>query len=180
MNMSSVGAVGSPLFRKLRRVVAWDAIDHLGRWVEIDDDTVRVVKEIERLWPELRIRYCENPDIGEAPYLLVERTREGQDVPIMSIWQLDSRLLDVIHAADTAKHDVQKMLDLTNDKARVNQQHDLAGWRDYCRDIITSAARHPGSSYKFKDPRPGHEGEMVKLEDDESRRTPIRDYSSGD
>ena len=158
----------------------WDAVDHEGRWVEIDDDTVHIIQEIERLWPELRIRYCENPEIGEAPYLLVERTRDGNDVPIMSIWQLDSRLLDVIHQADTAKHDVLGIIERGNDKAKANQQDEILTWRDYCRDVIVSAFRHSGSSYSFSDPRPGHEGETVKIEDDPARRTVINDYRSGD
>lgn len=155
----------------------WDAIDHEGKWVEIDDDTVHIVQEIERLWPELRIRYCENPEIGEAPYLLVEKTRDGNDVPVMSIWQLDSRLLDVIHEADTSKHDVQRILDKKNDAAKATNQDKILTWRDYCRDVISSAGRHIGSSYTFRDPRLGHEGEVVKIEDDPSKRTETKDYS---
>jgi|SRR5580765_3213181 len=143
----------------------WDAVDLNGRWVEIDDDTVHIIQEIERLWPELSIRYCENPEIGEAPYLLVEQTREGRFVPVMSIWQLDSRLLDVIHQADTSKHDVQRILDKTNDAAKSAQTDQILTWRDYCRDVITHASRHIGSSYTFADPREGHEGETVKIED---------------
>lgn len=143
----------------------WDAVDFEGRWVEIDDDTVHIVQEIARLWPELSIRYCENPDIGEAPYQLVEKTRDGRDDVVMSIWQLDSRLLDLIHEADTSRHDVLKILERNNDKARHNQSQTILTWRDYCRDIIVSAAHHIGSSYTFKDPREGHEGEIVKIED---------------
>jgi hypothetical protein len=150
--------------------MSWNAVDFNGRWVEIDDDTVHIVQEIQRLWPELRIRYCENPGIGEAPYQLVERTRDGRDEAVMSIWQLDSRLLDVIHEADTSKHDVQRILDEKNAKATHLQKERALTWRDYCRDVIVSAARHSGSSYTFSDPREGHEGEVVKIHDDESRR----------
>jgi hypothetical protein len=89
----------------------------------------------------------------------------------MSIWQLDSRLLDVIHQADTNKHDIQRILDQKNDAAAGAQKDKILTWRDYCRDVIQSASRHIGSSYTFKDPREGHEGETVKIEDDPARRT---------
>jgi len=33
--------------------VTWNALTHEGKWAEVDDDVARVVREIERLYPEL-------------------------------------------------------------------------------------------------------------------------------
>jgi len=143
----------------------WDAVDHQGRWVELEDDVVRVYNEVKRLWPELEIKYCENPDIGDAPYMVIERTPDGAEHGVLTAWQLDDRLLDLLHQADTARHDVQAMLDRTNAQAKAAQQSKALSWRDYCKDLITSAARHIGTSYTFPDPREGHEGEVVKIQD---------------
>jgi hypothetical protein len=145
--------------------VTWNALTHEGKWAEVDDDVARVVREIERLYPELRVQYCADPAIGEYPFMVVERTRDGRDEPVLGVWQLDDRLLDLLHEADTTKHDVLKLLDKKNDKVRKGRSDEQLGWRDYCRDLIVHAARHKGSSYTFKDPREGHEGEIVKVTD---------------
>jgi hypothetical protein len=144
----------------------WDAVDNQGRWVEVDDDVAHVVKEIERLWPELRIQYCEDPDIDDYPFMVVERTRTGEEVPVLGVWQLDDRLIELLHNADTTRHDVLGLLDKSNSRAIAARTEKLVSWRDYCRDVILRAGRSPGSSYTFKDPRPGHEGEIVKITDD--------------
>ncbi len=57
------------------------------------------------------------------------------------------------------------MLDKKNDKVRKAHKDEALGWKDYCKDLIVHAARHPGGTYTFKDPREGHEGEIVKITD---------------
>lgn len=151
-----------------------DAIDYNGQWVTVDDDVAHVVQEIERHWPELRVQYCENPEIGDAPYRIVEHTPDGLDIPVTSVWTLDNRLLEMLHQADTTKHDVLAMLDKNNDMARRRRNDELLYWKDYFADVVKTAGNHMGTSFTFKDPRPDHEGEIVKVEDDPAHRTRIR------
>ena len=151
-----------------------DAIDHSGRWVQVADDVAHVVQEIERLWPELRVQYCENPDIGDAPYRIVEQLSDGRQLEVTSVWALNSGLLEMLHQADTTKHDVLKMLDKNNELAKRRRNDEHLYWKDYFADVTATAARHMGTSFTFKDPRPGHEGEIVKIEDDLSHRTEVK------
>ena len=152
----------------------WDAVDHNGQWVEVDDDVAHIIQQVGEHFPELSVRYCENPGLGEAPYMVIERLPNGLEMPVMTCWQLDNRLLEVLHQADMSKHDVQKIMDQKNARARMLIQDKQQYWRDYVRDVIVTAANHSGSSFTFKDPREGHEGEIVKIEDDPSRRTRIK------
>jgi len=129
------------------------------------------VLQIREHWPELSIQYCENPELGDAPYRIVENCGDGVQRGVLAAWELDGRLLEVLHQADTSKHDVQKIMEKGNNAARLANSNKSLYWRDYCRDVITTAAKHMGTSFTFKDPRPDHEGEIVKIDDDPTHRT---------
>ena len=152
----------------------WDAVTHDGQWAEIDDDVAHVVMKIRETWPELEVQYCENPELGEAPYRVVEKLRDGRRLDVMVAWELDDRLLELLHQADMNKHDVQQIMNKSNQAVRTRQYKEQLTWRDYCRDVIVSASRHMGGTYTFKDPRVGHEGELVKITDDPAHRTIIK------
>lgn len=145
--------------------MTWNAVTHDGQWAEIDDDVAHVVQEISRLWPELRVQYCEDPGIGEYPFMVVERTKIGTDEPVLGVWQLDNRLLDLLHEADTTKHDVLRLLDKKNNAVRKAAKDEQLSWKDYCKDLIVTMAGHQGGTFTFKDPREGHEGEIIKVTD---------------
>jgi len=151
----------------------WDAVTHDGQWAEVPDDVAHVVLKIRETWPELEVQYCENPELGDAPFKIVENLRDGRRMDVMTVWELDNRLLEVLHQADMSKHDVMKIMDRANDKARINNYREILYWKDYLRDVLSTAANHSGSSFTFKDPRPDHEGELVKVEDDPAHRTKI-------
>ena len=142
----------------------WDAIDRDGQWVEVEDDVVRVVKEIERRYPELRVQYAEVADqISVAPYRVVEHT-EGRDVEVFRCWALDDRLLEMLDQADVAKHGVEIMnkVDANNEAVRTTAATELRSWRELCTDIITHMSRAQGGTYTFKNP---HTDEIVKVTD---------------
>src|SRR5688572_14036852 len=130
-----------------------DAIDHEGNWVEVEDDVVRVVKEIERLYPELRVQYA--ADDGEftsvAPFRVVERTPTG-DKEVLRVWELDDRLLQLLHDADTQKHGVAIIdkLDAQNAKVKAVANSEIRGWAELCADIVMHMSRHQGGTYTFK------------------------------
>ena len=144
----------------------YDAIDYNGDFVEVADDVAHVVKEVQRLWPELTVQYVENPDLGQAPYRVVER-RNGLEMPVMSVWELDNRLLEQLYQADTHRHGVKILdkLDADNNKIKIAQAKEFANWHEVFKDMLVTMSHHIGSSWTFKDPRPGHEGEIVKVED---------------
>ena len=144
----------------------YDAIDYNGNFVEVDDDVAHVVKEISRLWPELKVQYVEKPAIDQAPYRIVE-TRNGLEMPVMNVWELDNRLLEQLYQADTHRHGVKILdrIDEHNNAIRMAAAKQFDNWKEVFADMIGTMSHHIGSSWTFKDPRPGHEGEIVKVTD---------------
>jgi hypothetical protein len=156
----------------------WDAISMDGELVSVQDDVAHVVKEVNRLWPDLKVQYCPNPDPGDAPFRVVELCRDNVWRPVLSVWTLDNRLLDMLHNCDSYKVDILAALDKSNAEARKTQKEAENSWRNAAKDVLLQAFRSPKGRYSIPDPRPGHEGEIVVLQDDPAQRTVVRDYES--
>lgn len=158
----------------------WDAISMDGELVQVQDDVAHVVKEINRLWPDLKVQYCPDPDPGDAPFRVVELCRDNVWRPVLSVWALDNRLLDMLHNCDSYKVDVLAELDRHNAVVKAEQAELEATWRNAAKDVLLQAFRSPKGRYTIPDTRPGHEGEIVVIDDDPARRTIVRDYREPD
>lgn len=141
-----------------------DALDYNGNYVQVDDDVAHVVSEIRRLWPELDVQYVENPSLDQKPYRIIERTKDGRVVPVVDVWQLDNRLLDILHEADTHKHGVNILtkLDKNNEAVKTALTKSFDGWREVFVDLIKTMGHHQGGTFTFKNP---HTDEIVKVTD---------------
>ena len=146
-------------------------------YVKVDHDVANVVNEVARLWPDLKIQYCPNPDLADPPYRVVELCKDGEWRPVLNVWQLDNRLLDMLYECDSHRVDVLKALDLHNLGVKKAQQEVEDTWRNAAKDVMASVFRSPRGTYTIPDVRPGHEGEVIKIDDDPSHRTVISDYS---
>jgi hypothetical protein len=144
-------------------------------YMEVEHDVANVVNEVARLWPDLKIQYCFDPGIGDPPYRVVELCKDGVWRPVLNVWQLDNRLLDMLHACDSHRVDVLKALDKHNEGVRLAQEAADRAWRDAAKDVMASVFKSPKGTYTIPDIRPGHEGEVIKIDDDPARRTVVRD-----
>lgn len=89
----------------------------------IDRDVLGVVEKIQRYDPNLRVQYLEvAASVGEPPYRVVERCRDGKDRVVLSAWQLDHTVYDQVVMHDTFSFDVLGRLDKINNKVRENQK----------------------------------------------------------
>lgn len=159
--------------------MGWDAISMDGDLVRVEDDVAHVVKEVSRLWPDLKVQYCENPENGDAPFRVVELCHDNVWRPVLSVWQLDNRLLDMLYNCDSYKVNILAQLDAHNAQVRKEQKEVENSWRTAAKDVLLQMLRSPKGRYTIPDPRPGHEGEVVVIDDDPAHRTVVRDYESG-
>lgn len=157
----------------------WDAISMDGDLVRVEDDVAHVVKEVNRLWPDLKVQYCPTPDGDDAPFRVVELCRDNVWRPVLSVWQLDNRLLDMLHNCDSYKINILAQLDAHNAQIKAEKAEAENTWRIAAKDVLLQAFRSPKGRYTISDPRPGHEGELVVIDDDPAHKTAVRDYESG-
>lgn len=149
------------------------AITRTGDTVQVEDDVAHVVSELRRLWPELDVQYVERPEIGDAPYRVIERCKDGVVREVMPVWVLDNQVLDVLHQADSHKHDVLQILTKKNDSLKKQRDAVQKDWRSAARDVLASRARSRLGRWTFPDVRPGHEGEVIVSDNDPARRTAV-------
>jgi hypothetical protein len=157
--------------------MGWDAISMDGELVRVEDDVAHVVKEISRLWPDLKVQYCPDPDPGDAPFRVVELCRDNVWRPVLSVWQLDNRLLDMLYSCDSYKVNILAQLDMHNAAVKAQQKEIESTWRSAAKDVLLSAFRSPKGRYTIPDTREGHEGEIIVIDDDPARKTFIKDYA---
>lgn len=155
----------------------WDAISMDGDIVSVEDDVAHVVKEVNRLWPDLKIQYCPTPDNGDAPFRVVELCNDGVWRPVLSVWTLDNRLLDMLHNCDSYKVDVLAELDRHNAVVKADQLALENSWRTAAKDVLLQVFKNPKGRYTIPDPRPGHEREILVIDDDPGRRLLIKEGS---
>lgn len=150
-----------------------EAFTRDGDIVTVEDDVAHVVGEIRRLWSELDVQYIERAEIGDAPYRIIERCKDNVIRVVMPVWVLNNEVLDILHQADSHKHDVLQIITKKNEdirKAAASREQD---WRTAARDVLASRAKSRLGRWSFPDVRPGHEGEIVVSDNDPSRRTVV-------
>jgi len=126
-------------------------------------DVFRIVERIREIDSNLDVAYLD-PDkasITDAPYMIFEWCRDGVPRVLFSVWEMDERVIDRIHAADTTKFDIQGAIEKANEKARKEQQEKSKDVMAEGGDIISHAFASPKTSYTF----PSTTGEVVKLDE---------------
>jgi hypothetical protein len=146
-------------------------------YMEVEHDVANVVNEVARLWPDLKIQICVDPSFSDPPYRVVEMCKDGVWRPVLNVWQLDNRLLDLLHNCDSYKVDILSQLDTHNTQVRRAQEEAERTWREAAKDVMAAVFKSPKGTYTIPDERPGHEGETIKIDDDPARRTIVPDYS---
>jgi hypothetical protein len=84
----------------------------------------------------------------------------------------------MLHDCDSYKVNILAKLDAHNAEIKKEQQEAENTWRAAAKDTLLQVFRSSKGRYTIPDTRPGHEGEIVVVDDDPARRTIVRDYES--
>ena len=130
----------------------------------VEKDVYEIASRIKEYDENLEIM-CLDPSrssISEAPYVVVERGRDGVYYKVLECWALDASIIDRIAIADTNRHDVLDLADemaATADAMRVRRYEDR---RARNRDLFESFARNKKSKFTYKDELTG---DLITIKD---------------
>lgn len=138
----------------------------LGDGVLCEEDVYRIVERVREYDPNLDI-IALNPnhrdiDVTDAPYVLVEKCKDGQWRPISEFWVLDERVMQVVESADMNRRDLLAAIDGQNAKVRAEEARRYEDFRAEAADIVKHVAGMK-SKYTVQDPRTG---ELIAFYDD--------------
>lgn len=148
----------------------------LGDGVLCEEDVYRIVERVRAYDSNLDI-IALNPnhkdiDLTDAPYVLVEKCKDGQWRPVANFWQLDETVMQVVESADMQKRDIEAAIRGANIKARAAEARRYEDFREEAKDIVKHIAGMK-SKYTVQDPRTG---ELIAFYDD---RPPTREAPKG-
>jgi hypothetical protein len=134
----------------------------LGRGALVERDVLGIVEAITEYDPNLYVQFCDPAlaEVGDAPYRIMERCRDGIDRVAFYTWSLDGTVLDRIRLADTQRLDVIGEIEKKNQAAKRETIRRYQDRQEVERDIV----KHIVSSHKvdYTFPRPS-DGAVVKV-----------------
>lgn len=105
---------------------------------------------------------CLNPDmaeLGDEPFVILERCRDGNLRKVFGVWEINESVLDRIRMCDSNRIDILAMIDKEN---AARERETMRRYRDKAEEnkaIVESAVRNMGererSSYSWKDKETG-------------------------
>lgn len=122
----------------------------------VEEDTLGVVEEIRRLWPNLRVQFLDpsvHSGLTDAPYRILELDGRGQWVVVYSCWKLDQRAIAALANMDSSRVDLDKKFEdevAKAAKAKQDKKEEEAGIN---KDIVATGVKvlNQKSSFSFKD-----------------------------
>lgn len=155
----------------------YDDPNDRGHLVRLDDgnfverDVLNIVEKIAAYDPNLKVQYLDQAaNLGDAPWRIVERCRDGQWRTVFYVWQLDERVLERLYAADTQRHNVLVRLDAHNESLKKDQARRYEDKRLEQVDITKHVLQSPKGRYSFN-----YDGKWVQIDDDPLRQAKVRD-----
>lgn len=140
-----------------------DLVDVDGALVE--RDCLRIAEAVKAYDENLEI-LCLDPqraaDVTEAPYVLVEKCKDGEYRRIKSYWQLDERILADVEAADCQRHDLIAVINGRNERVKRERDRRYKELREEQLEVVKHIAGMK-SQTTVTDPRTG---EKVRFYDD--------------
>lgn len=137
----------------------------LGDGIFVESDVLRVVEQVRAYDENLDI-ICLNPnadhDVSDAPYILVEKCKDGQWRPVAHFWKLDETVMQVVEAADHQRNDLVAVIQGKQIALRKDQERKFKDMREERKDIVASIAGMK-SKFTVTDPRTG---ELIAFYDD--------------
>lgn len=138
-------------------------------WVDIDGmivqaDCLRIAEKVKEYDENLEILCNTDPNcsISEAPYVLVEKCKDGEYRRISEFWQLDETVLQTVEAADGQRHDLIAVINGKKERMKREADRRYKDMREETKDIVAHIAGMK-SRYTVEDPRTG---ELIAFYDD--------------
>ena len=146
--------------------MTWDAFDHRGFFIQVEDDVAGVVQEIYRRWPDLKIQFLDpdqHPDLTDAPYRIVHADKNGNEYTVLECWQLDGRIITALEMMDGHKMDLTKLYEAEIEKSRKAAEEKKKETREEIKDILSHTFKSPKGKYSFR--TLDEENKLVIIED---------------
>jgi hypothetical protein len=131
----------------------------------VEKDVLGIVKRLREYDDSLDIMYLD-PDradhtVNEAPYVVVERCRDGLTRRVFEAWTLDETILERVYNADTTRHDLMAIMDGRMVEFKNQKEQRFKEERAEARDVFAHLIKNPTSTYSF----PNSHGQTVKMDD---------------
>lgn len=111
----------------------------------VEDDVLGVVREINRLWPNLVVQFLD-PDralLNDPPYRIIERTAQG-DKQVMAVWCLDNTVIERLHLANSHRFDIEASIEKHNAKIKAEKEYMAQQQMSEGADLAATAVEHLG------------------------------------
>lgn len=140
--------------------------------VLVESDALKIAEKVNLYDPNLRVTFLNESarSVGEPPYVIVERCRDGVDRPVFGVWKLDETVLQRIYAADNEKWNVLQRVDETNARAKQQEKRRYKEVMAEAKEITEAVLRSPKSTYTVpesitKGPERGSASKLIKFKD---------------
>lgn len=143
----------------------------IGRGVLVEADVLGIVERIQAYDENLRVTFLDPEqfsDIRDAPYQIQEICPDGMRRPVMSVWELDERVLERLYAADTQRFDVLHRLEGNNKKALSIEKRRYKEEVQAVSEMVQGVLASPKDTYTATNPVTGekHKFTSIKQSDD--------------
>lgn len=109
---------------------------------------------------------CLNPDmaeLGEEPFVILERCKDGKLRKIFGVWELNESVLDRIRLCDTNRIDILAQIERTNEQRERDRIRRYQDKHEETLKLVEAVVRNNKNSYSYKDE---NTGEKVTIYDD--------------
>lgn len=127
-----------------------------GEWME--EGAYEIVRKIQDYDPNLRVQYLDparGGDITDAPYRILELCPDGIPRVVFTVWELDERIIERLHRADTQKGNILHGLDGSNLLAEKQRHRRYEDEEDALKEMVADVLRSPKDTYKATNPVTG-------------------------
>lgn len=134
-----------------------DKIDYeIVQGVAVERDVMNIVQAISEYDPNLRVQFLDEAEsVGDAPFRVIEKCRDGKDRIAFLAWELDGRLLERVMRADCAKSDLDAIMTKQNRTAKDAQNSRYREKLEESNEIAYAVMRSRKSKYTVKHPETG-------------------------
>lgn len=133
-----------------------------GEWME--EGAYEIVRKIQEYDPNLRVQYLDPErasDITDAPYRILEICPDQIPRVVFSVWELDERVIERLHRADTQKGNILFGLDGANLLAEKQRHRRYEDEEDALKEMVADVLRSPKEKYSATNPVTGEKHEFT-------------------
>lgn len=107
-------------------------------------------------------------DIGDEPFVILERCRDGKLRKVFGVWEINESVLDRIRMCDTNRIDILAQIDKENASRERDEFRRYKDKQEETRLLVEAVVRNEKSSYSYKDQDTGEK--VTIYEDRPSKR----------